>query len=445
MESWYIAFNTYGTPQDILERLIQIIKELRLGDFITRFCYEKGANKKRGQFYVFFGVISQQRGCIPQVQQNQLNLLLQRMHLIDRQLYVTLDEVKAMVSKELEIHNLRTIKMHSLSVVPPTDPYNFSKIEITEDHFENKQASYNDLLSWLSIFGVGTWHQFRNVCQELGLDPTGEYSRRIARRLRSLAHIEMINEGKNWVIAPACFVETESPDGQFHTFLAGQRTPDLIHSLEQDAYIENEPQPYGDAPEIIRVTFPSKEAAEQIIQKHKQKQILLLAGSSGFKIACALPDLASWEKNLPRLTIIKSFYSFEHWTGSGFDSIELPKETGLYKLTHVSSRSEHPQLTLFYNQENESWCKADWYGLRYLALRRTGNSIKFYYDHHLKRLCIAKDHRIPDIYERPLVMASGRLPLFSDNYVIFGDVPDTIGHMLSIKLEAEYGILGGDK
>jgi len=441
MERWYIAFNTFGTPQEILNRLIQAVRQQHLGDFVIRFCYEKGAGvgKKRDQFYVFIGVTSKEKGSIPEDIYKNFQVMLQMLHFVDRGLYVYIDEVKRMVSKELEIHNLRKIKMVNVTRVNPSDPFNYTSFETFATQHKDQQLAYNDLLSWLSIYGLGTWHQFRSVCMELGLDGDGEQSRRIARRLRSLGHIEITNEGQNWFISPACLVETENSDGQFHAFLAGQRSLNLIRSLEQEANVEIEPQPNGDAPEVVRVTFPSSDAGKLFVRTYTQKHnILYLAGRSDLKIASALPDLSSWEQSLPVLKIIKGHYTFEQWVENKFQPIELPKETGLYRLTHVSTRFEHPQFTLFYSSKSDTWRKADWYGLRYLMMRRTGASSLFRYDHKLKRLCIAQENRPPDIYERSLVLSSGRLPLSWNDQVIFGDVSDTLAHMLSNKLEAAY-------
>lgn len=441
MERWYIAFNTFGTPQDILGKLLQVVRQQHLGDFVIRFCYEKGAGagKKRGQFYVFIGVVSKEKGYIPEDIHAEYHIMLQMLHLIDRGLYVYIDEVKRMVSKELEIHNLRKIKMLNSPKVNLSDPFSYTNSEVVRTPAKDQQFVYNNLLYWLSLHGYGTWQLFRSACEELGLDQTGEYSRRIARRLRSLGHIEITNDGQNWFISPACLVETENQDGQFHAFLSGQRSPQLVNILEQSGHIETEPQPDGDAPEVIRVTFPSRDTAEHFAKVYTQQQYqLYIAGRSDLKIASVLPDLSSWETSLPALTIIKGNYTFEQWIGNGFFPIDLPKETGLYRLSHISTRIEHPQLTLFYDIKGNTWRKADWYGLRYLMLCRTGTKCTFLYDHKLKRLCISKEHRLPDIYERSLVLASGRLPIAWNDQVIFGDVSDTLAHILSNKLEATY-------
>jgi hypothetical protein len=441
MERWYIAFNTVGSPHETLAKLVQAVREHRLGEFVVRFCYEKGTGKKRGQFYVFIGVASEEKGVIPQEIYNEFYTMLQRLHLSDHQMYVYFDDVKRMVpgGKELEIHNLRQIKMLQLHKLEPSDPFSYAGTETTDTQAAEINPAYNDLLYWLSAYGRGTWQQFRAACQELGLDPKGEYARRIVRRLRSLGHLEFTNEGQNWFISPSCLVETSTGEEEYCVFLAGQRSPHLIQNLQQVAQVESEPHPYGNAPEVVRVVFTSQDDAEDFTKSFTQQHHLVhLVGRADLRIASALPDLVSWEASLPALSLVKGNYTYEQWINNGFYPIELPKETGLYQLTHISTRFEHPQLTLFYNAEKDRWHKSDWYGLRYLMLRRTGEICDFHYDEHLNTLSIAKDQRLPDLYERSLILASGRLPIHRHDQVIFGNISETLAHLVANKLEAEF-------
>ena len=71
-------------------------------------------------------------------------------------------------------------------------------------------------------------------------------------------------------------------------------------------------------------------------------------------------------------------------------------------------------------------------------LRRIGETCEFHYDEHLKTLSIAKDQRLPDLYERSLVLASGRLPIYRHDQVIFGNISETLAHIVANKLEAEF-------
>lgn len=439
MERWYIAFNTVGAPHDILNRLFQAVRQHRLQDFVVRFCYEKGAGRRRGQFYVFIGVASEAKGVIPSHLHHEFYSMLQRLRLSDHQLYVYFDDVQRMVSKELEIHNLRQIKMLKPQKLPPSDPYNFANQEIADTPNIEKNDAYNKLLYWLSTYGRGTWQQFRTACKSLDLDPNGEFARRIMRRFRSLGHVELTKNGQNWFIAPPALVNAELNESGYHTFLAGQRSPILIEELQSVASVSIEPQPYGDAPDVVRAVFAARDDAEHFVNSFSQKyHRLYLAGSAGYEIASSLPDLKDWQAQLVELPIVKGNYQYEQLLDGDFQAVHLPKSTGLYRLTHVSSHFDHPQLTLFYDADQGTWHKGDWYGLRYLMLRRTGDICEFHYDHNLNRLSIPLESRLPDMYERSLILASGRLPIFRNEQVIFGDVPETLAHILANKLEAEF-------
>lgn len=439
MERWYIAFNTFGSPLDILRRLSQAVREHRLGDFVIRFCYEKGADKKRGQFYVFVGVSSEQKGIIPPELQNEFYTMLQRLRLSDQKLYVYFDDVKRMVTKELEIHNLRQIKMLKQTRLSPSDPFDFLHEKKEEQPDQTQRQAYNNLMNWLSAYGRGSWQQFRTACNALRLDPTGEHSRRIMRRLRSLGHVELTRDGQNWLVAPPALVCTESDTSQYCTFLAGQRSSILLQELQNTARVEIEPQPYGDSPDIVRATFANRKDAENFARNFSQQHHSLhLAGIAALEIASRLPDLKTWGEQLPSVSIVKGNYNYEQWLDGTFCPVHLPKETGLYRLTHVSTRFEHPRMTFFYDAERDIWRKGDWYGLHYLMLKRTGESCEFYFDHNLSKLGIALDNRLPDMYERSLVLASGKLPLFWDWQVVFGNVSETLAHILANKLEAGF-------
>jgi hypothetical protein len=320
----------------------------------------------------------------------------------------------------------------------PSDPLDYSKINNDEEFDIDQEQSHNELLLWLSSFGRGTWQQFKTTCRELALDSDGEHSKKIMRRLRSLGHIELINNGQNWIISPPCLVETCHNSKQYHAYLAGQRSPILIQELKDIAQLEFEPQPYGNAPKTIRLIFNNQKDAEEFCQNYSQQNhLIFFAGRADLKITCNLPDLDSWESNLPIMTIVRGYYSYEQWITDNFYPIELPNETGLFRLTHRSDRFAHPKQSLFYDKEKDIWRKGDWYGLRYLMLQRTGNISKFYYNHNLSTLAIKIGNRIPDMYERSLILASGRLPLFRHDQIIYCNISEDLAHILANKLEAK--------
>ncbi len=437
MERWYIGLQARTSPIDLTQYLGCLVRQYGLGDFITRACYERQARqKKTGEYYYFVGVVSDEKGHIPEDKHQAFYRMLKAIGLHDRQLYVHYDEIQSMSSKELESLSFRQIKMVQLNRYTPTDPFDFVASSEDSAHVtEDTKQVFNHLLFYLSTYGRGTWQQFRTMCAELGLDSTGECARRISRRLRLLGHIEASRDGQNWFAAPACFVQFEGKNQQYHAFLAGQRSPRLLEILQRETHAIVSVQPYGNAPEQVLVTFPNESTARAFADDYsRQYHPIYLAGQAGLKMASILPSLDEWEASLPILSIIKGHYRFERWVDGCFESMPLPRETGMYRLIHDSERFDHPQLTLYYDADADTWKRADWYGIRFLALRRTGTPCDVHYDSARRELATALEQRWPDLYERSLVLASGRLPHFHNDHAIYSNITAAQAHILAGKL-----------
>lgn len=437
MERWYIGLRTRSSPVDLTHNLGRLVRQYGLGDFITRACYERRSGQKRiGEYYYFVGVISDGKGYIPEEKFQSLHSVLNQLGLHDSQIYVYYDEIQPMASKEFEAFNFRQVKMVQLDKYLPNDPFDLAvSSEDSPYSTEDTKPAFNQLLFCLSAYGRGTWQQFRKICAELELDSTGDYARRISRRLRSLGHIELSRDGQNWFAAPSCLVQFEGDDQQYHAYLAGQRSPRLLEKVHRETHAIITAQPYGTAPEQVVVTFPNESAARAFSDDcSRQHYPIYLAGHAGLKLASILPSLDKWEASLPMPSIVKGNYRFERWVEGGFESVPLPRETGMYRLMHNSERFEHPQLTLYYNADTDTWRRADWYGIRFLVLRRTGTSCDVHYDSARRELATALEQRWPDLYERSLVLASGRLPHFHNDHAIYTNISTAQAHTLASKL-----------
>ena len=344
-------------------------------------------------------------------------------------------------SDERETHTIRRIRFQTPDPISPSDPLSPEDGNVTSpDPYPEQTDNYNKLLQWLSAHGQGTWQQFRTACHTLGLDPTLRTSNRILRRLRLLGHVEVTSDDRpKWFIAPSSLVTTDSANGCYSTFLAGQRSPVLLKALRDAAQIQTEPQHHYDAPTLVRATFDSQVKAERFTKDFsRHHHSLFLAGRAGHNIARALQNLFDWERQMASPSVVIPNYKFEFWQDGRFSALPLPSLTGMYRLSHLTDRYGRPQLTLFYDAELGLWRRADWYGLRYLMLRRSGERIEFYYDRTFRTLSIDRNQRLPDMYERALVLASGRLPVLQNNQVTFGDVPAELGRTVADKLEAEF-------
>lgn len=440
MERWYIGFITRGSPSDLTTQLGRLVRQYSLGDFIARACYEKRSNhKNHGEYYFFMGVVSEQKGVLPDDLFRPFSVLLNQLNLHDIGAYVYYDEIQSWVSKEIEAFNFRQIKMPQTSICRPSDPFHYTGLTSDNHQGIESNPAFNHLLYWLSSYGRGTWQQFRTTCMELGIDPSGEHARRFARQLRSLGHIEMTNNGQNWFVAPACLVQVETMDQQYHTFLSGQRSPHLIEALQTEASVIIEPHPNRTGPEIVRAVFINEAAALSFAENYSQQNhYLRTVGLASWKIATKLPNLTEWEAQLSELPIVTGKYTYQQWINGHLEIVPMPNETGLYQLTHVNERVPYSQMTLFYDAENKVWRKADWYGLHYLMLRRTGVTCEAHYDNERRELAIALEQRWPDVYERALVLASGVLPIVQNNYAIFRNISEMLAHMLVNLVGAEF-------
>jgi len=439
MERWYIGLRTRSSPVELTDRLGKLVRQYGLSDFITRACYERRSGHKRiGEYYYFMGVVSDEKGYIPDEKYQSFYSVLNQLGVHDSQIYVYYDEIQTMASKEIEAFSFRQIKMVHLKRYAPNDPFDFSISAEDSTHIaEDTKPVFNQLLLCLSAYGRGTWQQFRAICVELGIDSTGAYARRISRNLRSLGHIELSRDGQNWFAAPSCLVQIDGGDHQYHAFLAGQRSTRLLEMLQRETHAIISAQPYGNAPARVLITFPDESAALAFADDYsRQHHPIYSAGYAGLKIASVLPSLDEWETALPILSIVKGNYHFEKWVDSGFKSMPLPQDSGMYRLTHVSERFEHPQLTLYYDADTGIWRRADWYGIRFLALRRTGSSCDVHYDPVQHELAVSHDQRWPDLYERSLVLASGQLPVFRNNHAIYSNISASQAHLLTGKLGA---------
>lgn len=441
MERWYKGFHATGRKLAMknIKDFSKRVSYFGLSNLISHVCLESNAFKK-GQYYFFIGIESERKDYIPIDVLPQFENLISDMGFQDAGFSGYFDEIESMVDPEIEIERVLQVKTWQPQKKEPIDPYSYiHSDDITSKQVSNLTYKYNQLLYWLSAYGRGTWQQFRSTCEALGLDSDGKSAGRIMRRLRSLGHIELARNGQYWFIAPACFIEIPTESKQYQTILAGQRIPLMIQQMENNSSnsVEFELQPYSNAPEAIRVTFSRKYDAENFIEDFQQHCSIYLVGQASLKIASELSDLSTWEQNLPTLDIVTVYYDYEQWIDGRFQSVISPKETGMYRLTHNAERFEHPQITLYYDANRDDWRKADWYGLRYLMLKRTGRECQFDYNHNLKTLSIDKDVRLPDMYERSLVLASGRLPIYRNEQIIFGAISDDLAHIVAHKLEAE--------
>jgi len=429
MEHWYIGFRTVGS----IDHVINKIKNSNLSHILSsHLCYEKRV--KKGEFYFFVGVNTARKPEDDEEITNDLREILNQLGLRNLGIYVYFDDIKKM-AKEVEVNSVRKLKIYSHEQ-QPVDPFSYIESEgeiITETQ---TLEAYQDLLYIMSLYGKGTWQSFRDLCGATGLDSTGLKSKQIMRHLRLLGHVELINHGRDWVVAPPCLVQPDiNPNNQsgYTVFLAGQRSKSIINSLAY--YVHTiEPHPYKNAPECIYIHFDNQEEAQEFAYKHHYHQV----GTVARTMVEQLPTLDEWESLLSSQLIVTAHYNFSEWRDGMFTPLEgLPQKTGLYELTPRNNTSHIPKQTLYYDASREQWLKTDWYGLRYLMLKRTGQNPKIYYHLQENIVMIHKNHLLPYLYEKALVLASGCLPTYRGQFICYSGISLGTIRGLSDKLEAE--------
>ena len=215
---------------------------------------------------------------------------------------------------------------------------------------------------------------------------------------------------------------------------------DLVSKLEQYAAVSLSKQDKGDAPPCISIQFTDSGEIKQVVESIKKSFGLTInqVGNVANQLADILPDLEKWESQLQNLQgIVPSLYNWKLFDGKNFVDCSLPEKTGMYQMWDMEENS-CLRMTLFYNSETNTWRQADWYGLRFLALHYSNQSCIARYDSTTASLAIPSSQRWPQLYERALVLTSGKLPSYNRTeqnlWLIYENVPLNIVQTLTTKL-----------
>ena len=443
MERWYIALEARQNPEDLYKRFRQMLKNYGLMQLVSRVCYERGAGlNKRNAYYFFVGLDTEQIGDIPSKERKGLYDILGALKLHGEGIYVQPEDIKEMAGNEIEGFNFRQVKVASLPKTSPQDP--FAKTDNVKSPTPGSSENYNRLLYWLSSTQNGTWQQFHAACAALGLDIDGEQSRRIVRRLRTLGHIELLRQGQTWFVTPPTLVMLRQDDQGVICCLVGQRSPQLINLFQiNGATISTTPQTSEDAPDAVEICFNSESQIQNVVDDICRQTGLDVryVGFAALNMAFELPNLSEWQASLPTLYIQEGRYEFRQLKGDHFEPTTRVRETGLYQLSPIHKNEDAP-LTLFYDAILGKWYKGDWYGLRYLALQQQEDLVEAEYDEKRQMLCVPLDQRWPELYERALVLASGRLPVRKHGMLIFNNINAVLADNLTNKVQAQVAKYG---
>lgn len=443
MERWYLPIRCHpiGRGEKHAERLIDKISNYirvnRLYNMVPVIHIEK---KPRGEFFLFMGIESEQDFHIPTV-------LVPLVKQIGNPLpgSVDYDQIAGMVSGPVIPRDYaRRIIYREQPVSPQDDPFDFfeevsSPHEISPDEQVALLEDYSRLLYWLSAAGSGTWPTFKNVCRTLGLDITGFESRRILRRLRLLGHLEVSRDGTHWAACPPSLVPIKTERVQEY-FLAGQRSRQLLEEIKgvKGVALQFVGQPGNRAPVSVRLQVETGNALDKIMEGVGHHIPLVNAEDASQKLAEILPDLEGWREQLtPIGRFLPSLYEVERFVHGSFVPCDSMEESGMYRLSPRDSSSQVSH-TLYFHQESHQWLQGDWYSLRFLALRQANVECRAFYHHRSRHLAVPVSQRWPDLYERALVLCSGRLADQQNEWLFFEEVPREVAQKLADKLTVDY-------
>lgn len=427
MPRWYKGFQCGGVkPQALVDQLALQVQRHDLGHLIPVVRVEKRAG--RGGYYLFLAIESPVIGQVPEeVVQSSLLHFHFLGHALDPSF--TFDEIRPMVGAEHSVHDyVRLIPYVRPPALPVSDPFEEAGAEAIEkavasDEIAARTQRYDRLLGWLSATGQGSWQLFQSTWQNLG---GVESPQQVLRRLRLLGHIETSADRKQWTAAPSVVFPITSGDRAGQWVLCGRRDTRLIQSFRQNAGVEVSPQHSGDGPATVYLHVKNPEHLATIIETIGRP--VYQVEQAGLTLAQVLPSLDGWKQSLERLQGIRPHaYTLKRFNGSGFAEVSFNGKSGMYELWPLEGRAIgrgaiRPEYILYYDEAGDHWLRADWYGLRFLARYNAGQSCPVQFSTALSQIAVPVDWRWPEIYERALVLSSGRLPGCRKGWLIYDNI-----------------------
>jgi hypothetical protein len=453
---YYLGFCYKGDAQKLIEVISQQINEYDLSKLIPLLRVEKkDRQNKRGEFYFFLAIDKVDN---PQFEKKYQDfkdkiLVLPYFHrqAVKGLSQFTYEQIKPMVGNAHDVldytNPIPYQKNQEKDIESNPFTFDFTPAYLLDKSEEKK---YQNLLYWLSAIGSCSWQLFKQTCEFLNL----ENPQRIIRRLKLLGHLEMLDDGKKCFINPPIIIKILSNLEEKKFILCGQRNQKLISILTNYGEIIYSSQPLKNAPYTIEIKFNDSLEVKNIIQEIKTRYNLVIYYSD--LTICQLENLLNFEQWFENLLtvqgIIPSLYDWKYLVNNDFIDCLNPDQTGMYQmfkynqeksLDSINSWDKKPILTLFYDRDKQCFKQGDWYGLRFLTLKKNNEHILLKYDVHNRRLAIPYSQRLPELYERFLVLAGGILPSYSktedDNiWLIYENISLELLQTLANKLDLNW-------
>lgn len=296
------------------------------------------------------------------------------------------------------------------------------QITITEQQANHDdEESIDKLLWWCSAKGEGSYQGFKEVFELLqsviGIHGT---PRQVMRTLILLGHIEITSEGRKWGITPTAVVKPTIGDA----YIAGKLTLALLKRVSEKMEISKTSSNGG----------PSR----LVPIETSDADLPILVNPAG-KLADVLPFFKDWQNTLDLDPDIEPHrYSFKIYNGTDF---VVPSERGLkpglYEALRLEGHYPVPTTALY---DGSNWTRGGFYDLRWLAIKNSGKPMNVRINKE-GALGVPLFARWPLLYERPLVLASGKLPknvnVNGIDALVYESVGVDIARVLAEKLDVK--------
>lgn len=437
---WYKAFRSGGRADIRIQQIANAVHNFGVGKYIPVALVEK---KPRGDFYIFVAVEGPAPGVVP----SEVEAFFQSGALGQPLPYVfEREQIRGMVSGEVDVQDFaRRIPYRPPEAFLWADPFDdvpdAHTVHLLDPVAECKQ--FERLLSWLSAVGTGSWSLFQGACLGLGLSGEGSGRRgaqRVLRGERLLGNVEISPEGTHWTVAPTTLcqisegVAAENPQ---EFVLCGARDSALLQALCRLADVQTCPQESGAGSPTITVRGSLEDLRSQLGTK------AFVTSQSSLMLATVVPAITDWPLYLPELPNINPhLFDCKRFDGRSFVDEAFAGRTGFYELWQPKPQSawtppQYPDYRAFFDATRNRWVRGDWYGLRYLSHTTQQARCPVQYQASTRRLAVPYEWRWPELYERTLVLASGRLPRVANDrtWLLYDRISPDLLSLLQPKLQ----------
>jgi hypothetical protein len=303
--------------------------------------------------------------------------------------------------------------------------------------YENSET-YDKLLWWCSSMGSGTVYQISEVAENLRIGELAGGIWSVLKKLSLLGHLDVtFNQDRGWFwrISPLTLVEFDSGRA---AYLAGAQSGNLRKLLIDE--LGASLQDTNGGPFRVSLLAESLAHLKSLIGYTPRHAVDTVS-----RWAEMLPTIDEWQSNLkadPDIANQPNKYKFERYAGNYFQQVSRNELLeGLYR---VQRDGEQFSKKSVFRATDGRWLNGDFATLRFLSLlsKDQNPQAKIVDD---GALIMPLEHRWPTLYERALVLASGRLPTMQttskSRFLAYSDVPKksviTLTKKLCVKLKSK--------